>query len=47
MIEVKAEMDQFKEGLQTLGFLEVMQSDPSLWDEHFLDKTLPLTADIK
>lgn len=46
MIKVKAEMDQFKEGLQTLGFLEAVQSDPSLWDEYFLDKTLPLTAGI-
>ena len=46
MIKVKAEMDQFKEGLQTLGFLEVVQSDPLLWDEYFLDKSMPLTAGI-
>ena len=46
MIKVKAEMDQFKEGLQTLGYLEVLQSDPSLWEEYFLDKNMPLTAGI-
>ena len=43
MIEVKAEMDQFK-GLQTLGYLEVLQSNPSMWEEYFLDADVPLTA---
>ena len=46
MIKVKAEMDQFKEGLQTLGYLKVLQLDPSLWEEYFLDKNMPLTAGI-
>ena len=44
MIKVKAEMDQFKEGLQTLGYLEVLQSNPSMWEEYFLDADVPLTA---
>ena len=44
MIKVKAEMDQFKEGLQSLGYLECLQSNPSLWKEYFLDSSVPLTA---
>ena len=44
MIKVKAEMDQFKEGLQTLGYLEVLQSNPSMWEEYFLDADVPLST---
>ena len=44
MIKVKAEMDQFKEGLQSLGYLECLQSNPSLWEEYFLDASVPLTV---
>ena len=44
MIKVKAEMDQFKEGLQTLGYLEALQSNPSIWQEYFLYADVLLTA---
>lgn len=44
MIKVKAEMDQFKEGLQTLGYLDVLQSDPSIWEPYFIHANQPLTT---
>lgn len=45
MIKVKAEMDQFK-GLQTLGYLEVLQSDPSVWEDYFINANRPLTTGL-
>lgn len=44
MIKVKAEMDQFKDGLQTLGYLEILQSNPSLWEDYFINANQPLTT---
>ena len=46
MIKVKAEMDQFKDGLQTRGFLEMLQSDPSVWESYFINTNEPLTTGL-
>ena len=36
MVKVKAEMDQFKDGLVTLGFLRFLVSMPKEWESYFL-----------
>ena len=42
MAKVKTEMDQFKEGLQTFSFLDIVRENPDLWKKYFLktDETL-------
>ena len=44
MIKVKAEMDQFKEGLHTLGFYEDFKSNPFLWEPYFMNVNEQLTS---
>ena len=44
MVKVKAEMDQFKDGLQVLGFLKVLQENPQLFRQYFMNVEVPLTA---
>jgi len=46
MVKVKAEMDQYREGLQTLGFLEVLNSNPEEWQPYFVAEEKKLTAGI-
>ena len=46
MIKVKAQMDQFKEGLHTLGFYEVLKSNPSMWEPYFMDVVEKLSSGI-
>ena len=46
MVKVKAEMDQYREGLQTLGFLEVLKSNPGQWQSYFVAEKKNLTAGI-
>lgn len=36
MVKVKAEMDQLKDGLATLGFLKLLISTPREWECYFL-----------
>lgn len=43
-IKVKVETDQFKEGLQTLGFLEALQSNPKMREPYFMNIEEPLTT---
>ena len=35
MARVKAEMDQFCEGLQTLGLLNAVRATPTTWEPYF------------
>ena len=35
MVKVKMEMDEFREGLQTLGTLDMIKENPSLWAPYF------------
>ena len=37
-------MDQLKEGLLTLGFLNELKKNPSLWEPYFLHINDPLTT---
>ena len=46
MVKVKAEMDQFKDGLQVLGFLKSLQENPDLFRQYFINVEVPLTAGI-
>ena len=34
--KVKAEMDQFTDGLKALGFLDLLRQNPPLWEEYFV-----------
>ena len=43
MVKVKAEMDQC---LQVLGFLKVLQENPQLFRQYFMNVEVPLTAGI-
>ena len=36
MVKVKAQMDQLKEGLRTLGFLDMLMKMPGEWQCYFL-----------
>ena len=36
MAKVKAEMDEFKCGLEVLGALDLIKSNPSLWETYFI-----------
>ena len=36
MTNIKAEMDQFRCGLEVLGSLDLMRSNPSLWEPYFI-----------
>ena len=44
LIKVKAEMDQLKTGLASLGFLQELQSNPKLWEPYFMAVQDPLNA---
>ncbi|KAL5491583.1 hypothetical protein EMCRGX_G016897 [Ephydatia muelleri] len=46
MLKVKASMDQFLEGLQTLGVLSEVKSQPLLFEPYFLYAKLNIDADI-
>lgn len=43
-MKVKAAMDQFKEGLKTLGLLSLLEEKPDLWKPLFVANTRPLAA---
>ena len=44
MVKVKAEMDQFKDGLATLGFLKILTLTPAEWECYFLNQTKKVDA---
>ena len=45
MLKVKAEMDQFAEGLKTLGVLDMVKNYPDLFSSLFVDDgSPPLTS---
>ena len=44
MMKVKSCMDQFMDGLKSLGFLDRIQSCPSLWEPLFVGLSQTLTA---
>ena len=46
LIKVKAEMDQFKDGLNSLGFLDIFQSNPTLWEPYLMNVQTALTSGI-
>ena len=46
MAKMKAEMDQFKEGLSVLGFLDTVRRKPDLWEPFFLYHESKVTAGI-
>ena len=46
MVKVKAEMDQYKEGLETLGFMQTLKTNPDEWQSYFMAKKKDLTAGI-
>ena len=46
MIKVKAEMDQFKDGLEMLGFLKAFQANPKLWEPYLMNVKTPLSSGI-
>lgn len=41
--KVKAELDQFAEGLQTFGFLSFLKADPHTWRPYFIQTDNELT----
>lgn len=47
MVKVKAEMDQFKAGLSTLWFLELLQSNPEIWEPYLMAIGEPFNAGTK
>ena len=44
MLKVKAAMDQFKNGLKTLGLLNMLEENPSLWKPLFVSSSTPLNT---
>ena len=44
LIKVKAAMDQFRNGLKALGFLEMIQNCPAIWKPLFVPDAAELTA---
>ena len=42
-VKVKAEIDQFVDGLKTLGFLGCLMKNPSMWESFFLPPKVTLT----
>jgi hypothetical protein len=44
MAKMKAEMDQFKEGLNVLGFLDVVKRKTNLWEPFFIHRESIITA---
>ena len=44
MAKTKAEMDQFREGLTALGFLDTVRKNPEMWESFFVHKNSSLTA---
>ena len=46
MAKAKAEMDQFCEGLNTLGFLKAMRATPSIFEPYFTQIETNLTPGI-
>ena len=44
LLESKAEMDQFSEGISCLGSLEMMKTYPDILDEFFVQCKRNLTA---
>lgn len=44
MAKMKAEMDQFKEGLNALGFLDIVRRNTSLWEPFFMHHESKITA---
>ena len=46
MIKVKAAMDQYMEGLESLGLLSRIQADPSKWKDFFVDTGVAVNSGI-
>ena len=44
MTKVKAAMDQFVEGLESLGVLECIRSNPEKWKVFFMDVSITVDA---
>ena len=44
MAKMKAEMDQFKEGLNVLGFLDTVRRKPDMWEPFFMYHESKVTA---
>lgn len=44
MAKTKVEMDQFKDGLTALGFLDTVRENPEMWEQFFVHKNALLTA---
>lgn len=44
MAKMKAEMDQFKEGLNVLGFLDTVKRNPDMWEPFFMYRKSKVTA---
>lgn len=43
LAKVKAELDQFKEGLNTFGFIDIVASNPNIWKPYFVFNLIQLT----
>lgn len=44
MAKMKAEMDQFKEGLNVLGFLDTVKRNPDMWEPFFMYRESEVTV---
>lgn len=44
MIKAKAAMDQFLDGLKTLGVLEAVRDNPKVFQDFFVYKVVPITG---
>ena len=46
MTKVKAEMDQFRDGLSTFGFLDMMKTNSTIWKPFFVYSSSDMTAGL-
>ena len=46
MTKVKTEMDQFHEGLNTFGFLDMVKENPEMWKPYFVCDDSNLTPGV-
>lgn len=44
MAKVKAKMDQYKDGLSTLGFFDMMKQNSAIWEPFFVYTSNDVTA---
>ena len=45
-VKVKAEMDQFTDGLKALGFLDMLREQPPLWEGYFVPSKTALSPGV-